>query len=119
MFRAALEGIAFSFVYGIDILKNDGVDLTVIRAGNDNLFRSELFSTTIATLADTSIDIIDTTGAVGAARAAGFSAGIFSSLDEAFTSNEKVMSCHPKNNKGTYAKFYDSWKQELEDQYHQ
>ena len=44
LFRAALEGIAFSFVYGIDILKNDGVNLSALRAGNDNLFRSEIFS---------------------------------------------------------------------------
>ena len=26
LLRASLEGIAFSFVYGIDILKNDGFD---------------------------------------------------------------------------------------------
>ena len=87
MFRAALEGIAFSFVYGIDILKNDGVDLSVIRAGNDNLFRSGIFSNTIATLVGADINIIDTTGAVGAARAAGVSSGAFKTLNEAFSDN--------------------------------
>ena len=37
--RAALEGIAFSFVYGMELLKSDGIQTKVIRAGNDNLFR--------------------------------------------------------------------------------
>ena len=119
MFRAALEGIAFSFVYGIDILKNDGVDLSVIRAGNDNLFRSEIFSATIATLVGANINIIDTTGAIGAARAAGVSSGAFKSLDDAFSDNEHVMTYHPLKNKSNYSEFYELWKQDLEDQYHQ
>ena len=41
--RAALEGIAFSFVYGVEILKSDGIKIKVLRAGNDNLFRSDIF----------------------------------------------------------------------------
>ena len=117
-FRAALEGIAFSFVYGIDILKNDGVDLSVIRAGNDNLFRSEIFSNTIATLVGANINIIDTTGAVGAARAAGISAGAFKTLDEAFSDNEQIMTYYPLKDKKNYAEIYEIWKQDLENQYH-
>ncbi len=55
--------------------------LSVIRAGNDNLFSSEIFSNTIATLVGADINIIDTTGAVGAARAAGVSSGDFKTFD--------------------------------------
>ena len=69
LLRASLEGIAFSFVYGLEILKEDGVALSSIKAGNDNLFQSSLFSNTISTLTGTSIKIMETTGAVGAARA--------------------------------------------------
>jgi len=119
LFRAALEGIAFSFVYGIDILKNDGVDLSVIRAGNDNLFRSEIFSNTIATLVGANINIIDTTGAVGAAKAAGVSSGAFKTMDEAFSDNEHVMTYHPLRDKKNYTEFYELWKKDLENQYHQ
>ena len=117
MFRAALEGIAFSFVYGINILKNDGVNLSVIRAGNDNLFRSEIFSNTIATLAGTDIHIIDTTGAIGAARAAGVSSGAFKTLEEAFSDTEQIMTYHPSKGKKKYTEFYEIWKQDLEKQY--
>ena len=76
--RAALEGIAFSFVYGMDILKSDGIKINVMRAGNDNLFRSEIFANTAATLIDQEIEIYNTTGAIGAARAAGLHKGALS-----------------------------------------
>ena len=118
LFRAALESIAFSFVYGINMLKKDGVDLSVIRAGNDNLFRSELFSNTITTLSGADINIIDTKGAVGAARAAGVGAGAFKSLDEVFSDSEHVTTYHPLKNKKEYFEFYEVWKQDLENQYH-
>jgi len=119
LFRAALEGIAFSFVYGIDILKNDGVDLKVIRAGNDNLFRSDIFSNTIATLVGADIKIIETTGAIGAARAAGVSSGAFKTMEEAFSENEQALTYHPERDKKDYREAYEVWKQELEHQYHQ
>jgi len=38
LFRAAQEGIAFSFKYGIDIMKEMGLDISVIRAGKSNMF---------------------------------------------------------------------------------
>lgn len=85
MFRAALEGVAFSFVYGIDILKEMGIQVSVMRVGNDNMFRSGVFASTIATLLDCQIEVIDSTGAIGAARAAGYGAGIFASLEEALS----------------------------------
>ena len=117
LLRASLEGVAFSFVYGIDILKNDGVDLSAIRAGNDNLFRSEIFSNTIATLVGTDIKIIDTTGAVGAARAAGVSTGDFKTLNDAFSDNEHVTTYQPLKDKKMYEDAYLLWKQDLEKLY--
>ena len=50
LYRAALEGIAFSFVYGAEIMKQDGIKTKVIRAGNDNLFQSKIFAETISNL---------------------------------------------------------------------
>ena len=117
LFRAALEGIAFAFVYGINILKNDGVKLSGMRAGNDNLFRSEIFSKTIATLIETEINIIDTTGAIGAARAAGVAAGDFATLEEAFSDNEQVLTYHPLNDRQIYVDAYNLWKNDLENKY--
>ena len=117
LIRAALEGIAFAFVYGIDILKGDGVNVSGMRAGNDNLFRSEIFAKTIATLINSEINIIDTTGAIGAARAAGVSHGDFSTLEKAFSDNEQVLTYHPIQNKDLYTEAYNVWKNDLETKY--
>lgn len=112
--RAALEGIAFSFVYGMEILKNDTTKIKVIRAGNDNLFRSEIFSNTVATLIGHEIEIYNTTGAVGAARAVGLIDGDFEKFGEKITKNDFVMKYLPVENKEPYVKAYQNWKKELE-----
>ena len=114
LYRAALEGIAFSFVYGMEILKNDNAAINVIRAGNDNLFRSEIFSNTVATLIGHEIEIYNTTGAVGAARAAGLSAGNFKEFGDTITTNDHVMNYMPLKNKEPYSEAYNNWKKELE-----
>ena len=114
LYRAALEGIAFSFVYGMDILKNDNAVINVIRAGNDNLFRSEIFSNTVATLIGHEIEIYNTTGSVGAARAAGLTDGDFKKFGDNITQNDHVMTYMPLNNKEPYLEAYEKWKKELE-----
>lgn len=112
--RAALEGIAFAFVYGMEILKNDNAEINVIRAGNDNLFRAEIFSNTVATLIGHEIEIYNTTGAVGAARAAGLTDGDFEKFGTNITNNDHVMTFMPLENKAPYLEAYQNWKQELE-----
>ncbi|CAI8353994.1 MAG: Xylulose kinase [Flavobacterium sp. SCGC AAA160-P02] len=114
LYRAALEGIAFSFVYGMEILKNDNAHIHVIRAGNDNLFRSEIFANTVATLIGHEIEIYNTTGAVGAARAAGLIDGDFDTFGENITKNDHVMTYMPLKIKGPYLEAYQYWKKELE-----
>lgn len=111
--RAALEGIAFSFVYGIEIMKSDGIKATVIKAGNDNLFRSEIFSNTIATLIGQEIEIYNTTGAIGAARAASLVDGDYEKFST-YMANDHVMTYSPSEDKSFYQKAYNNWKKELE-----
>ncbi|MGJ8733503.1 MAG: xylulokinase, partial [Cellulophaga sp.] len=88
LYRAALEGIAFSFAYGMQILIEDNTAINVIRAGNDNLFRSQIFSETVATLIGYEIEIYNTTGAVGAAKAAGVKNGDFTVFKNNSTTND-------------------------------
>lgn len=114
LFRAALEGIAFSFVYGMECLKEDNAVINVIRAGNDNLFRSEIFSNTVATLIGHEIEIYNTTGAVGAARAVGLKDGDYTKFGSSITTNDHVMTFLPLKNAEPYEKAYQKWKQELE-----
>ena len=114
MYRAALEGIAFSFVYGMEILKNDNAEIKVIRAGNDNLFRSEIFSNTVATLIGYDIEIYNTTGAVGAARAVGLQDGNYERFGNNILENDYVMTYPPLQNCEPYIVAYNNWKKELE-----
>ncbi|MBB4804693.1 xylulokinase [Flavobacterium nitrogenifigens] len=114
LFRASLEAIAFSFVYGMECLKDDNATINVIRAGNDNLFRSEIFSNTVATLIGHEIEIYNTTGAVGAARAVGLTDGDFEKFGSGITTNDHVMTFLPLKNKEEYETAYQKWKKELE-----
>lgn len=113
--RAALEGIAFSFVYGMEFMHNDGLAIKVLRAGNDNLFRSEIFSETISTLINQEIEIYNTTGAVGAARAAGVQNGDSSAVSKSVMENDFVKKFTPVSDKSEALKAaYETWKLELE-----
>lgn len=112
--RAALEGIAFSFVYGMEILKSDGLEVKVMRVGNDNLFRSEIFAITCATLMSQEIEIYNTTGAIGAARAAGLHLGDFESFGANITNNDFVKTIKPSKDIVPFKTAYQEWLNEME-----
>ena len=111
--RAALEGIAFSFAYGMEIMQQDALTLDVVRAGNDNLFRSDIFSQTLATLIGKPIEIYNTTGAIGAARAAGIENKSINDYSESVASMDFVSEVLPIKEKQAYIEAYHKWKQEL------
>ncbi len=113
MCRAALEGVAFAFVYGIQILRELGLNLSVIRTGNDNLFQSAVFAQTLATLADTEIEVLATNGAVGAARAAGVGVGIFGSPEEAVGASAVATRYAPKLDGEASREAYAVWERML------
>ncbi len=74
--RAAHEGIAFAFAYGMEIMNEMGVDCKTIRAGYGNLFLSPIFRETLASLTGAEILLCDTDGSQGAARGAGIALGL-------------------------------------------
>ena len=113
--RAALEGIAFSFAYGMEIMQDDAIDIKVIRAGNDNLFRSSIFSSTVSSLIGQPIEIYNTTGAVGAARAAGIENNSIEHYSESIASIDRVALVEPENKKTPYFEAYQNWKEELKE----
>lgn len=113
-YRAALEGVAFAFVYGMDILRNRGLDAGVIRVGNDNLFQSDIFSNTIATLSGCQIDVMKTNGAVGAARAAGVAVQAFGSIEEAVENVSVLDTYIPSDHPEDYLQAYVAWNRDLQ-----
>lgn len=114
IFRAGQEGIAFSFKYGIDIMKEMGMDIKVIRAGKANMFLSRIFSQTLANVSGASIELYDTDGAQGAARGAAVGAGYFKTFEDAFKSLKKVGEILPDTeNANKCLSAYNSWLQKL------
>ena len=112
--RATQEGIAFSFRYGIDIMKNLGLKPDVIRAGKANLFLSPLFRSTLATLCDSRIELFDTDGALGAARGAALGAGFYKNAEEAFASLKKVDEVAPEATwKAPLEEAFAKWKETI------
>ena len=67
-----------------------GLDISVIRAGNANMFLSKIFRETLANLPDSKIELYNTDGALGAARGAAVGAGFYKSFDEAFKSLKRI-----------------------------
>ncbi len=111
-YRASLEGIAFSFMYGMEVMQELGLDIHKLRVGNDNLFQSNIFSTTIASLSGAPIEMVETTGAIGAARGAAYGLGHYNTLSEAVTGDTVLKVYHPAS--GTYQEAYEAWKNELQ-----
>ena len=114
LFRATLEGIAFSFVYGMEILRNDNLNPCVIKAGNDNLFQSEVFSNTISTLLNNDIEIKNVSGAYGAARAVGVKDQDFKSYSEKFSKDDYIKCFKRENDNQKYIDAYNIWKEKLD-----
>ena len=115
LYRAALEGVAFAFRYGLDIMKGNGIHPTVIRAGNANMFLSEIFSEIFTNVTGNTLMIYNTDGSVGAARAAGVGAGIYSSLSEGFEKMKVIRTVEPdKALQKKYSGFYNSWENQLQ-----
>jgi len=114
LYRAAIEGIAFAFVHGVKILIDMGIPIKKIRVGNDNMFRSEVFSTTIATLLGVDIAVYNTTGAVGAALASGYGSGIYPSIYRVMSQLKPVKVYRPATNNSEYFKAYRYWDDNLQ-----
>ena len=68
LIRAAQEGIAFAFRYGMDIMHGIGIAPSVIRAGKANMFLSPIFRNTLSGITGARIELYNTDGSIGAAR---------------------------------------------------
>jgi len=112
--RAAQEGVAFSFKYGMDIMQEIGMDTRTIRAGNANMFLSPIFRDTLAGVTSATIELYDTNGSVGAALGAGVGAGIYNSPEEALSCLQKIEVVEPDLScREQYLDAYNKWKTQL------
>ena len=114
VFRAVQEGIAFTFRYGLDIMRGNGMNPKIIRAGHTNMFQSELFAETFVNTTGVPVELYQNDGSVGAALGAGIGAGVWS-LQEAFRRFELLRLIEPTQ-QDIYEAAYQDWKALLEKQ---
>ncbi len=107
--RAAQEGIAFAFRYGLDIMRENGIQPSVIRAGKTNLFLSDVFAGTFVDAAQVSVEFYDGDGSYGAALGAGIGNGMYKNEAEAF-SNRKPTGCIDPGKHNNTEELYQLWK---------
>lgn len=112
--RAAQEGIVFSFCYGMEIMRQMGMDIKKIHAGKANMFLSPLFRDTLASTSGATIELLETDGSMGAAKGAGIGCGMYKDNVEAFSTLKKIAVIEPDNTKAQqYREAYEKWKAEL------
>jgi len=112
--RAVHEGIACAFRYGLDIMRSNGMNPSVIRAGNANLFLSELFTHCFVNATGVPVELYNNDGSTGAALGAGIGSEIYASPSEAFAQMKKLKVVEPTGNK--FEPVYQNWKDLLETQ---
>jgi len=114
VFRASQEGIAHAFRYGLDIIRENGIRPSVIRAGRANMFLSDLFTEIFVDITRVPVELYENDGSVGAALGAGIGAGIFTSTDEAFSGLKAIKTVEPQDS-AVYEDLYHEWKQLVAD----
>ena len=111
--RSVQEGIAFSMVYGLELLNSSGIVPKKIKAGYSNMYLSSIFSSTIVNASNVSIQLLESDGAYGAALGAGIGSKFYSSVQEGINSIKVLSEVQPDQNKNKTMDNYENWKQEL------
>lgn len=114
LLRAGQEGIAFALAYGMEIMKDMGMSVGVVRAGEANMFLSPVFREVFSNVSGARIELFSTDGSEGAARGAGLGAGIYANYEDAFTGLEKKKEEEPDAALSKkYQELYGEWKNTL------
>ena len=113
LFRAAQEGIAFAFRYGLDIMRENGMNPQLIRAGKANMFMSDVFRHAFVNATGVPVELYESDGSVGAALGAGIGAGYFKQSSEAFARRE-VLDIIVPDKTDLYNELYARWKAVLD-----
>jgi xylulokinase len=115
LFRAAQESIAFAFRYGLDIMRENGMNPQVIRAGKANMFLSDVFTESFANVNNVEVEFYDGDGSFGAAIGAGIGAKIYKDAASASTNRKPISTVTPKHH-NLYEDLFENWKLLLKNQ---
>ncbi len=116
LYRGALEAIAYSFRFGMEILKEMGINPVRIHAATSDMFQSTLFSEILTSLTSTPLILYDSDGAVGAAIGAGLGVNFYKSAEEVFDTIKPAGTTEPD---AALSRIYDVRYMEWLDLLHQ
>ncbi len=112
--RAVQEGVAFAMASGVTLIDSLGVSSRVIRAGKANMFLSDIFTEAFVNTTRTAVELYNTNGAEGAARAAAWATGFYSSREDAFRQLKKIRILEPQPElTAIYGEIYNRWQEQL------
>ncbi len=112
--RSGFEGIVFSFRYGLEIMKENGMSINVVKVGKANLFLSKEFAQIFANVCNVDVEIYNTDGAQGAARGAGIGCKFYNDYDAAFNNLKMIDNVKPVEAKvKKYDELYSEWEKIL------
>lgn len=111
LYRAGLEGVAYSFKYGLDLLQELGTTVKVIRAAKANMFLSDIFIRAFVNATGIPLELYQTDGAWGAAIGAGIGSGCFTT-ESAFEGIKPIQTITPDQH-SNYPELYIHWKSSL------
>lgn len=112
IYRASQEGIAFAFRYGLDIMRENKLASSVIKAGKANLFLSPVFTHAFVNVTGVPVDLYNVEGSVGAALGAGIGSGIYKEIKDAFADTKPIDRIEPTEI-NLYDSLYENWKNNL------
>ena len=99
----------------LEVMQEMGMDIRKIHAGKANMFLSDIFRNTLASVSGATIELYETDGSVGAAKGAGMGCGIYKDNNEAFATLKKLAVIEPdEKNRDAYLNAYAEWKANLE-----
>ncbi len=113
VYRAAQEGIVFAFRYGLDIMRQNGMQPGVIRAGKANMFLSEVFTSAFVNTLNVPVELYQCDGSHGAAIGGGIGVGFYKNPAEAFSNFAPVETIRPVAGQ-PYEALYGRWLEQLE-----
>lgn len=116
LFRASQEGIAFAFRYGLDIMRENKMNPSIIRAGRANMFLSDVFTKAFVNTLNIPVELHNCDGSVGAALGAGIGAGIYKHPKEAFSNATPLAVVEPDSTVQQYNALYEEWNTLLQKQ---
>lgn len=113
MYRAVGDGIAFAFRYGLEIMRENGLQPSIVKAGKANMFLNEVFAQAFVNATGLALELYQTDGSAGAALGAGIGAGVYSKPYEAFANMKSLQTVEPGRDTARYDEIYEAWQSQL------